>query len=56
MSAYRISELENNITEVKKRLSKLQIQKSECEEHDLQGKEKCARLKENEVSINLLVL
>jgi hypothetical protein len=56
MYAYCISELKSNVTETKKRFSKLQIKKSECEEHDLQGKEECAKLKENEVSINLLLL
>lgn len=56
MSAYHISELESNVTEIKKRLSKLQMKKFENEEHDSRRKEECARLKENEVSINLLVL
>jgi hypothetical protein len=41
---------------MKKHLNKLQRSKSEYEEHCLQDKEECARLKKKEVKISLLVL
>ncbi|XP_021917098.1 uncharacterized protein LOC110828572 isoform X2 [Zootermopsis nevadensis] len=44
-------ELESNVTEIKKRLSKLQMKKFENEEHDSRRKEECARLKENEETL-----
>jgi hypothetical protein len=49
-----ISELKSNISERDKELSELKLRKHECEEHDSVATDKCTRLEETEVSINLL--
>jgi hypothetical protein len=48
------SELKNNISEMEKGLSKLQVMKHEHQERSSVLNDECTRLKETEVSINLL--
>jgi hypothetical protein len=50
-----ISELESNVTEMKKRLNNLQISKSEYEKRYFRDKEECDRLKDTEVNILLVM-
>jgi len=48
------SELKSNISEMEKERSKLQVMKHEYQERSSVLNDECTRLKETEVSINLL--